>query len=225
MALTEKFISHIVLKYLVVPKSPVVIQEKKHIACIGDSITYGAGVNGKTNQTWEYFLNEIIGDDYQVINYGISGRTLQNEGDYPYKKDKFYKESLECKAETYIIMLGTNDAKPYNWNENRYKDQLDCFCREYINLANHPQVILMTPPQCYVDPKIGKVGFDIEEETIDNHIVDIVNNGLHIIDLHQYTQNHEDWFVDGVHPNELGNQESAKYIAINLPKEYALEKS
>lgn len=77
--LLEKIITHIILKYLAVPKSPVVIPEKKHIACIGDSITFGAGVNGKTNQTWEHFFNEIIGDDYQVINYGISGRTLQNE--------------------------------------------------------------------------------------------------------------------------------------------------
>ncbi len=63
-----------------------------------------------------------------------------------------------------------------------------------INLDNHPQVILMTPPQCYVDPQIDKVGFDIDAETIDNQIVDIVkqvakDNGLHIIDLHQHTHN------------------------------------
>lgn len=118
-------------------------------------------------------------------------------------------------------MLGTNDAKPYNWNKNRYNDQLDFFCKEYINLDNQPRVILMTPPQCYVDPKIGKVGFDIDAETIDDQIVDIIkkvatDNGLNIIDLHQYTQNHEDWFVDGVHPNELGNREIAKYIAGEL---------
>ncbi len=217
----EKFLTHIILKYLAVPKSPIIVPTKKHIACIGDSITFGAGVNGKTNQTWEYFLNEIIGADYQVINYGISGRTLQNEGDYPYKNDKFYKESLDCRADTYIIMLGTNDAKPYNWNEKRYKDQLDFFCKEYINLDNHPRVILMTPPQCYVDPTIGKVGFDINAEIIDNQIVDIVkqvaiDNGIHIIDLHLHTHNHENWFVDGVHPNELGNQEIAKFIANNI---------
>ena len=37
-------LSHFVLKYLVVPKSPKILPDKTHIACIGDSITYGAGV-------------------------------------------------------------------------------------------------------------------------------------------------------------------------------------
>lgn len=82
-----------VLKYLVVPKAPKVEKDKIRIACIGDSITYGAGVTGKNykRSTWEYFLQQKLGDDYQVLNYGISGRTLQNEGDYPYRKEKFYR--------------------------------------------------------------------------------------------------------------------------------------
>ena len=50
-------LSHFVLKYLVVPKSPKILPDKTHIACIGDSITYGAGVKGRPEQTWEYYLN------------------------------------------------------------------------------------------------------------------------------------------------------------------------
>ena len=69
-------LSHFVLKYLAVPKSPKILPDKTHIACIGDSITSGVGVGGRTEQTWEYYLNQILGEDYQVINYGISTRAI-----------------------------------------------------------------------------------------------------------------------------------------------------
>lgn len=214
-------LSHIVLKFLVVPKSPEVLPDKTHIACIGDSITFGAGVNGETEKTWEYFLNQRLGDSYQVINYGISGRTLQDEGDYPYTADKFYPESLGCQAEYYLIMLGTNDAKPYNWNEGRYERELEVFCQAYLRLNHQPVVILMTPPTCYADPETGVVGYDIQAEFVDESVAPIVRRmaeelGLPCIDLHAYTQGHSEWFGDGVHPNELGNGEIAAYIAEQL---------
>ena len=215
------FISHLVLKYLVIPKTPKVLPGKTHIACIGDSITFGAGVNGKTQMTWEHFLNELLGEEYQVINYGISGRTLQDEGDYPYKKDKFYQISLHCGAEIYLIMLGTNDAKPYNWDRERYRRELASFVEEYRALPQKPRVLLMTPPRCYDDPKIGKVAFDIDRETIDREIVPILREeaegkGLPVVDLNAFTQGHPDWFGDGVHPNESGNRLIAGYLAEQL---------
>ena len=71
MADYKEMIGKFVLKYLVVPKAPKVEKDKIRIACIGDSITYGAGVTGKNykRSTWEYFLQQKLGDDYQVLNY------------------------------------------------------------------------------------------------------------------------------------------------------------
>lgn len=69
------------MKYFV-PRPPKVEKDKIRVACIGDSITFGAGVQGKdyAHSTWEYFQQQKLGEDYQVLNYGISGRTMQNEG-------------------------------------------------------------------------------------------------------------------------------------------------
>lgn len=217
MALKD-LIGHLVLKYLAVPSSPKVLPGKKHIACIGDSITFGAGVNGTKAQTWEYFLNEILGDEAQVINYGISGRTLQDEGDYPYKADKFYKESKACLADVYLIMLGTNDSKPYSWKSERYEKELRAFVKEYQALDHQPKVILTTPPTCFRDPKTGVVAFDILEETIEGEICPIIRSlceelHLEMIDLHEFTQGHAEWFTDGVHPNEEGNRRIAEKVA------------
>lgn len=216
-----KKIEYLVLKYLAVPKTPKVDENRKHIACLGDSITFGAGVSGKKEKTWEYFLEEKLNGEYQVLNYGISGRTLQDEGDYPYKADKFYQISKDLKADIYLIMLGTNDAKPHNWDEKRYEKELNQFVSEYMGLSEGSEVILMSPPSCFVDRKTGVVGFEIDMKNIDGPIYRIVKEtaerkGLRLIDLHEYTSGHEDWFVDGVHPNELGNQKIAEYICQNL---------
>ena len=205
---------HLILKYLAVPKAPKVIEGKKHIVCIGDSITYGAGVRGKRQETWEYFLEKMLKEEYQVLNYGISGRTLQKEGDYPYTDEKFYTISKELPADICLIMLGTNDAKPYNFDAGRYEKELDTFICSYDKAK---QVILMTPPSVFIDPKIGKVGFDIEMANIDGPIYETVKKtaerkGLKLIDLHEYTCEKEDWFVDGVHPNRMGNYKIAEYI-------------
>ncbi len=216
----RKTIEHFVLKYLAVPKTPEVETGKIHIACLGDSITFGAGVNGKKEATWEHFLEEKLGKGYQVLNYGISGRTLQDEGDYPYKADKFYPISKEIKADIYLIMLGTNDAKPYNWDEKRYEEELDRFVSEYMEIEGS-KVILMSPPSCFVDRKSGVVLFDIDMKNIDGPIYRIVKKtaeekGLQLIDLHEHTAGHEEWFADGVHPNEKGNREFAGYIYQNI---------
>ena len=110
------------MKYLAVPKLPSITEGKKTIACIGDSITFGAGVRGKIELTWEYHLEKLLGKEHQVLNYGISGRTLLSEGDYPYTEEKQYEHSRKSRADVYLIMLGTNDSKPYNWNEELFID-------------------------------------------------------------------------------------------------------
>ena len=210
-------LEHFVLKYLAVPKLPKADEKKKKIVCIGDSITFGAGVRGKKHQTWEFCLESKLGEEWQVLNYGISGRTLLSDGDYPYVHEKQYAASKGVCADKYIIMLGTNDSKPYNWKKDAYYEELVQFVEEYVSLENHPAVILMTPPSCYVDPKLGRIGFDIDGNLVASDIRSFVLEigeklGLKVIDLHSFTANHEEWFVDGVHPNQLGNEKIAEFI-------------
>ncbi len=207
------------LKYLVVPKTPAYEEGKIHIACLGDSITFGAGVNGKKEETWEYFLNRSLGEDYQVLNYGISGRTLQRESDYPYTADKFYGISKQNRIETYLILLGTNDAKPYNFDEERYARQLHEFVKEYKELPSRPEVILMTVPQVFKNEE-GIVAFDIDEGNIEKVQKMIkkeaADSRIRCIDLYALTKGKSDWFIDGVHPNKKGNEEIAGHIAHEL---------
>ena len=91
------------------------------IICVGDSITYGAGVSETLDtETWPAQLQTLLGSDYNVINLGVNGRTLMKEGDYPYTENPAYQTSLTSNADIVLIMLGTNDSKYNNWNAENY---------------------------------------------------------------------------------------------------------
>ncbi len=98
---------------------------KKHIVCLGDSNTHGYcadpndcadhGDRFNENERWTCRLQKALGEDYLVLEEGLSGRTTV----FP---DALH-ESMDALSVTYsilmsheqvdllIIMLGTNDVK------------------------------------------------------------------------------------------------------------------
>lgn len=192
----------------------------KTIACVGDSITFGSGVIGhRKTQSYPAILQQLVGDEYQVSNFGIRSRTLVSTGDFPYIKEKYYEESLAMQADIYIMMLGTNDSKPFNWDRERYETELAAFIQQYKETPNVSKLILMQPPKAF--PIDGVVKYEISNDTISNEIRDIVAKvgeaqGCDVIDLYALTEDHPDWFMDGVHPNKEGNQAIAEEIAKHI---------
>ena len=98
---------------------------KKHIICLGDSNTHGycadpadcadGGIRFNEEERWTRRLQSALGEDYLVLEEGLSGRTtvfpdpLYEGLDalhylYPCLKSHEYVSLL-------IIMLGTNDTK------------------------------------------------------------------------------------------------------------------
>ena len=209
-------------------------KEKPHsgapiIVALGDSITFGAGVK-RTRKTdcWEAKLEKLFGGSYQVLNYGISGATLQNEGNKPYwnmptKQLQGYPEAaVALEPQIILLMLGTNDTKPYNWNRERYEAQLDQRVKELK--ASGARLILMCPPFACPTDGSEEVAFDIKNETIRDEVVPIVkkcaqDNQVECIDLYALTDGHGEYFADGVHPNSFGNRVIAAEIYRFLTKE------
>lgn len=63
---------------------------------------------------------------FEIVNLGIGGRTMLRKGDLPYWNEPNFQEALNSQANIIILMLGTNDAKSFNWNESEYeKDYMD----------------------------------------------------------------------------------------------------
>ena len=63
---------------------------------------------------------------FEVINLGVSGRTMMKTGDFPYWNEQAYQDALNSEADIVIMMLGTNDSKIFQWNRSQYhKDYLE----------------------------------------------------------------------------------------------------
>lgn len=88
------------------------------ILCYGDSLTWGRIPNGgryPKHLRWPTILNDLLGQQHQVINFGLPGRTtIWND---PFLEGRNGLAYLQAALETFgpvdilILMLGTNDLK------------------------------------------------------------------------------------------------------------------
>ena len=101
------------------------MNHKIRIACVGDSITYGYGTNNIENESYPARLQELLGDNFIVNNYGVNAMTVLSNTETPYTQTVQYLQSLESNADIVILMLGTNDAKLGNWAKNETNFILD----------------------------------------------------------------------------------------------------
>ena len=85
------------------------------VACVGNSITDGHGIDMATQYGYPALLQKKLGNGYWVKNFGVSGRTMLNKGDLPYMNELAWEDAQAFKPDVVIIKLGTNDSKPQNW--------------------------------------------------------------------------------------------------------------
>lgn len=190
-------------------------KQKVRVACVGDSITYGAGISNAELNSYPHQLGELLGDDYEVINLGLNSTTLLANGDFPYIKTDAYNSLLEYKADIVFIALGTNDSKLVNRKnianfESDYKNMISSIkesspnCRiiliSPVKAHNHPDTVGITPDYIrdVISPKIKQVAYD---------------NSLEVIDLcHMFANYQEHLMPDKVHPSSLGASQIAQRL-------------
>jgi len=181
------------------------------VACVGDSITQGAGA--KPGQSYPSQLQALLGSGYQVGNFGVSGRTLLKKGDFPYWKEKKYQAALAMEPAIVIIMLGTNDTKPQNWKfEAEFAADYRELVKSFQSLKSKPKVFVCRPV-----PVLGKGNYGINEENVQKEIprVDALARelGCGVIDMHAALAKFPEMLPDRVHPNTAGAGEMAKAAA------------
>ena len=214
------------LKNLQTPKEDAI-----KVACIGNSITDGYGIDFAPANGYPAQLQKLLGNDYWVKNFGVSSRTMLNKGDYPYMNEMAWKDALAFKPDIVIIKLGTNDSKPENWQYNaEFKQDLQQMIttlRPYLlkpakkGKKNKKQVVKNEGPQIFLCTPIPafKSTWNINDSIITNNIIPIQQQvaqeyNLQIIDLHSLFGDGKDTILDdGIHPNAKGAQKMAKIIA------------
>ena len=183
------------------------------VACIGNSVTYGYGHENPSLTSYPSQLAEMLGDDYEVGNFGKSGSTLLRKGHRPYNEQEEFKKALEFAPNIAIIHLGLNDTDPRNWKY--YKRE---FIADYVALIEdiervNPDVeiyICRMTPIFHWHHRFLKGTRDWYweiQETIENIAENIAE--VKIIDLHEVLYHRPDLMPDALHPDPEG----AKLIA------------
>jgi lysophospholipase L1-like esterase len=106
------------------------------VVCFGDSITYGADVDG---QSWVWYLSKQHADA-TFINAGRSGRkTTDRQELLPVLKQ-------HDRADYYLIFLGVNDLKDGNDSMvNRCVENIHWMVDEIRKVNKDAQIILLAP--------------------------------------------------------------------------------
>lgn len=185
------------------------------VACVGNSITYGGGLKDKANESYPAVLQHMLGEKYEVRNFGRNGATLLTKGMNPYINTDEFQKAIAFNPDIVIIDLGINDTGPKVWPN--FKDD---FTSNYIDLVQKFRALETKPAIwiCSMTPYFNQSKrFNIElrdwywEVQDDIAIVaKSVKTGL--IDLHTPLYNMPHLFSDAVHPDKEGAQIIAKTI-------------
>ncbi len=161
-------------------------------------------------------LQALLGDKWNVQNFGVSGRTLLKHGNAPIWKEKLFKDAHVFNPDVVIIMLGTNDTKPQNWVHHDefiadYKDMIETF----KSLPAKPRIFICRPCPVFAHGKFGinEANLDVEIPLIDQVATD---EGVDIIDMHAALDGKPELSKDTVHPKTAGAGVMAQTAAAAL---------
>jgi len=192
-----------ILTLLLVSLHPAAAQKVK-IACVGNSITYGSGIENRDQFSYPAQLQRWMGDLYEVRNFGVSGATVLSQGDKPWNCQAEYQEAIDFLPDIVIIKLGTNDSKPHNWQHAAdFKADYLKLVRDFRTLPGSPRVILALPVPVFVPEKWG-----IRDSVVKNHIIPLIREvaketRCETVDLYNPLLPFESCFPDKVHPNAM----------------------
>ncbi len=189
----------------------------KKIVFLGDSITYGIGLDSPSTQNYSAQLSTLLADTtWSVESFGITSTTMIKKGSPSYWDSQEFARAKVSEPNIVVIFLGLNDVKPKNW---KYKDQFipdyHSFINTFLALASQPQIFLVLPT-----PSFGSLE-GITDTKITNELIPKINQvaslyNIEVIDLHSYFVDKSYLFPDTIHPNKDGAKIIAQIVHGNI---------
>ncbi|MGQ7867764.1 DUF459 domain-containing protein [Sunxiuqinia sp. sy24] len=203
-------------------------KEKIKVACIGDSITYGARLEDREKDSYPAQLQLLLGDNYEVANFGVGSCTLIRKG-----RPTVWNQLAKIRAanpDVVIISLGTNDTCGMGTCGDRkcweYKDEYAGDYRDLIDtlktLPSKPQISICAPsPMVLETPGLSPErieGLTVRKPRLQELISTIKKvakeKNVGFIDLNTPLKHKPELFTekDGVHPNKDGYRAIARLV-------------
>ena len=193
------------------------------VACIGNSVTYGMGIKDREVNSYPFQLQQLLGGEYKVENFGKSGATLLRKGHRPYNEQQEYLSALKFAGDKVVIHLGLNDTDPRNWPN--YKDE---FIADYTALIKSFREV---NPSCEVWicrlTPISHRHSRFKSGTRDwywqiQESIELLasSQNIKLIDLQEGLYSRPELLPDGLHPNAEGATIIAKDVYSAITGDY-----
>lgn len=203
---------------------------KRRIVCFGDSNTWG--FNARTMERfpegvrWTTLLAEMLGDEFQVIEEGLSGRTSVID-DPLFEGLNAYQYIHPClmshaPLELVIIMLGTNDTKErFNLTSYNIAQGIARLSQKAKNTpaakkGGFPKVLVVAPPPIgkeYYETEVGKsMGreCDLKSAEMPQHLMELLEiQGTEFLDTKGHVQMNN---IDFMHLDEEGHKQLSQLV-------------
>lgn len=183
------------------------------VVFIGASITYGVGVENREQNAYPAQLQHLLGKNYLVDNYGVSGCTMLRKGNLPYWNTREYKLALADKPDLVFIDLGGNDSKLIN---RVHIDEFEHDCHDMIQsfskLPSRPRIIVLLPVVSFVQDTTGIWDPAIVKSIIPHIQQAAYEDGVEVIDIHSLLIDQPALIPDKIHPNTRGASIIAKRL-------------
>ena len=189
----------------------VPVLQKVKVVCVGASITAGATTANPATDSYPAQLGRLLGNEYEVTNYGVSSCTMLRHGDFPYWKTKEYQKALESNPDVVFIDLGGNDSKAVN---RPYMHEFEKDCRDMIDafaqLPSKPRIVVLTPIVSFVKDSNGIYDEVIVKDVTPATISAVQKKNVEVINMHPILDKHPELMKDGIHPDAEGSGMMAK---------------
>ena len=199
------------------------VEPKIKVSCVGNSITYGMRLDDREHESYPVRLQEMLGDRYEVGNFGKSGATLLRHGHRPYFEQEEFRQAMDFAGDIVVIHLGVNDTDPRNWPH--FQDE---FVGDYLALIDSLRSV--NPQARFLIARMTPIGsnhtrFISGTKTWHGQIQEAIEtvaeaSGAELIDFYEPLYRYPWMFPDAVHPNAEGAGILAKTVYCGITGDY-----
>ena len=199
------------------------VEPRIKVSCVGNSITYGMRLENREQDSYPAQLQRMLGDRYEVGNFGKSGATLLRHGHRPYFEQEEFRQAMDFAGDIVVIHLGINDTDPRNWPH--FQDE---FVGDYLALVDSLRSV--NPKARFIIARMTPIGsthsrFISGTKVWHGQIQEAIETvahaaGAELIDFYEPLYRYPWMFPDAIHPNVEGAGILAKTVYSGITGDY-----
>ena len=185
------------------------------VACIGSSTTWGAAIENRERDCYPAVLQRLLGDKYEVANFGENGHTVIKTADLSYCKTQKLIDAVNFRPDIVIIAFGNNVTAKCNWPEMyRFEDDYLALIDRFNINKFKPEVFIALPVPRFTDNDNTTYTSPENVTRIVHKIIKGIasSHNLRLIDFYTVLKDNPKLLPDQIHPNKDGAVLIAKTV-------------